>query len=266
MELLTPLPLALMMRRRSTPPQKMLLGFAFLLMASSIFLSGSRGGMVSFAAQVVLGAALMLLRGRSSERLRDLAILAVVGVIFLGWVAGSRVSNRFESAAREGGTMGGALDMRFRLAIDKDTFSMFKARPVAGWGLDTFTTVFPQFKTFYADKIVNAAHNDYAQLLAETGLIGFGLMAWFLVAMFRSALRRTGPAGFVSSAKMAALVGCCGILVHSLADFNLHIAANAAMFYTLAALASAEDVEGSSQSRVRHDDNGPELVHDITLL
>jgi O-antigen ligase len=266
MELLTPLPLALMMRRRATPPQRILLGFALLLMASSIFLSGSRGGMVSFAAQVVLGAAFMLLRGRSNERLRDLAILAVMGVIFLGWVAGSRVSNRLEAAARESGTMGGALDMRFRLAIHKDTFSMFKARPVAGWGLDSFTTVFPQFKTFYTDKIVNAAHNDYLQLLAETGVIVFGLMVWFLVAMFRSALRRAGPAGFVSSAKMAALLGCCGILVHSLADFNLHVAANAAMFYTLAALASAEDVEGSSHSVIRGNDNGPELVHDITIL
>ena len=266
MEMLTPLPLALIMRRSATPPQKILLGFAVLLMASTIFLSGSRGGMVSFAAQVVLGAALMLLRGRSSERRRDLAILAVIGVIFLAWLGGSRVTQRIESTYHsEGSTMGTTLDARFRFGIYKDTLSMFRARPVAGWGLDCFTTVFPQFQTFYTDRIVNAAHNDYLQLLAETGVIGFGLMVWFLVAMFRSALRRTRRPGFVSSAKMAALLGCCGILVHSMADFNLHIAANAAMFYALAALASAEDVEGSSHSVVRHDDSGPVLVHDMTL-
>lgn len=262
MEMLTPLPLALILRRRTTVPQKMLLGLALLLMGSTIFLSGSRGGMVTFAVQVALGAALLLLRGQKSERLRDLAILAVIGVVFMVWVAGSRVSNRFEEAYRQGGVMGGALDVRFRLAIHKDTFSMFKARPVAGWGLDCFTTVFPQFQTFYTDKIVNAAHNDYLQLLAETGIIGFGLMAWFLAAMFRSALRRQGPPGFVSSAKMAALLGCCGILVHSLGDFNMHVAANAAMFYVLAALAGAEGVEdfehGPAQAH-----SGPILVHDL---
>ena len=267
MEMLTPLPLALIMRRRTTVPQKMLLGLAVLLMGSTIFLSGSRGGMVTFAVQVALGAALLLLRGRKNERLRDVAILAVIGVAFMAWVAGSRVSDRFEEAYHQGGgVMGGALDMRFRLAIYKDTFAMFKARPVAGWGLDCFTTVFPQFQTFYSDKIVNAAHNDYLQLLAETGVIGFGLMVWLLTAMFRAALRREGPPGFVSSAKMAALLGCCGILVHSLADFNMHIPANAALFYVLAALASAKDVEGASHLVRRDDETGPVLVHDVSLL
>jgi O-antigen ligase len=31
---------------------------------------------------------------------------------------------------------------------------------------------------------VNEAHNDYAQLLVETGLLGFGLMLWFLVRLY----------------------------------------------------------------------------------
>lgn len=265
MELLTPLPLALMMRRRNSGAQTVLLGFAALMMGSTIFLSGSRGGMISFVVQVVLGAALLLLRDRSSERLRDIAILAVIGVVFLAWAGGSRVSNRIESAySADGATMGNTLDARFRLALFKDTLSMAKARPIAGWGLDCFTRVFPEFQTFYSDRFVNAAHNDYLQLLAETGVIGFAIMLWFVIAMFRSGLRRRVPPGVVSSAKMAATLACTGILVHSFMDFNLHVGANAALFYVMAALASAEEVEGAGQPLAAHH-NGPVLVHDITL-
>jgi len=263
MELLTPLPLALMMSKRCPAPKKLLLGFAVLIMGSTIFLSGSRGGMAAFAVQVAFGTTVLLLRGRSSERIRDLAILAVFAVIFLAWIGGSRVSDRIESAySADGATMGNTLDARFRLAMYKDTFAMAKARPLTGWGLDCFARVFPMFQSFYTDRFVNAAHNDYLQLLAETGFIGFAIMLWFIFAAYRSALRSRVP-GFVASAKLAAAVGCLGILVHSLVDFNLHVPANAAMFYALAALAAAENVEGSSPVIVPT--SGPVLVHDITL-
>ena len=39
--------------------------------------------------------------------------------------------------------------------------------------------------------------------------------------------------------RLAAAVGCCGVLVHSFLDFNLHIPANAAWFAVCAALATS---------------------------
>jgi len=41
-------------------------------------------------------------------------------------------------------------------------------------------------------------------------------------------------------------VGCCGLLVHSLIDFNLHIPANALLFFVSAHLATAR-LETSTQ-------------------
>jgi hypothetical protein len=37
---------------------------------------------------------------------------------------------------------------------------------------------------------------------------------------------------------MAALIGCTGLLIHSLSDFNLQIPANAALFFALTAIAT----------------------------
>ena len=52
-------------------------------------------------------------------------------------------------------------------------------KPVLGWGLGTFPVVYPEFRSFYTNFFVNEAHNDYLQLLAEMGLLGFGRCCGF---------------------------------------------------------------------------------------
>jgi hypothetical protein len=49
----------------------------------------------------------------------------------------------------------------------------------------------------------------------------------------------------------AAFLGCVGILVHSVLDFNLQIPANAALFYVLCALAASAPLQESQRQRVR---------------
>jgi len=61
------------------------------------------------------------------------------------------------------------------------------------------------------------------------------------VLLYRTALRRleywrSRP---LYALVLGSLVGCTGILVHSLLDFNMHIPANAAMFYALAGIAAS---------------------------
>jgi len=45
--------------------------------------------------------------------------------------------------------------------------------------------------------------------------------------------------------QLGAALGCCGLLVHSLVDFNLHIPANAAWFAFCAGLASTGTAQSS---------------------
>jgi O-antigen ligase len=129
---------------------------------------------------------------------------------------------------------------------------MLVKRPLLGWGLGAFPIVYPEFRSFYTTFFVNQAHNDYLQLLAETGLAGFSIAVWFLVLVFRHAAGKLENwAGTASGAlTMAALLGCVGILVHSFLDFNLQIPANAALFYVLCAIAAAAPLHESQRRRV----------------
>ena len=64
----------------------------------------------------------------------------------------------------------GDLRPGIRLDMTKDSLRMFTHRPVWGWGLGTFPTVYPSYRSFYTNLFVNQAHNDYAQLLELTAL------------------------------------------------------------------------------------------------
>jgi O-antigen ligase len=118
---------------------------------------------------------------------------------------------------------------------------MFGRKPVLGWGLGTFTTVYPQFRSFYTTLFVNAAHNDYIQALVETGIVGFAAILWFLIAVYREGLRNleSWSRNWSRTLGLASLIGCTGILVHSAVDFNLQIPANACVFYFLAAVTTS---------------------------
>ena len=125
-------------------------------------------------------------------------------------------------------------------------------RPILGWGLGAFPIVYPEFRSFYTTFFVNQAHNDYLQLLVETGFAGFAIAVWFLVLVFRQASGKlknwTETAN--GALTVAALLGCVGILVHSFLDFNLQVPANAALFYVLCAIAASAPLQESQRRRV----------------
>ena len=122
---------------------------------------------------------------------------------------------------------------------------MFAHKPILGWGLGTFDVVYPAYRSFYTTLYVNAAHNDYVQVLVEAGLAGFSCVVWFIVVLYRNGLKRFGghDQDWWGVLRAATLVGCTGILVHSLFDFNLQVPANAAVFYVFCALAAGPPVK-----------------------
>jgi O-antigen ligase len=250
MEMLMPFPLVLAATRFTNGNRKIAAAGIAALMAASIFLSGSRGGMAAFVAQMVM-LGVLLVRKREGNWKQPLmlgAFLAVV-IVFLVWMGGNELTRRLisiHSEARE------EINGGVRLSIDRDCLRMLIKRPFLGWGLGAFPIVYPQFRSFYTTFFVNQAHNDYLQLLVETGLAGFSIAVWFLVLVFRQAANKLNNWTETASGAMtvAALLGCMGILVHSFLDFNLQIPANAALFYVLCAIAASAPLQESQRRRV----------------
>ena len=250
MEMLMPFPLVLATSHFTDGNRKIAVAGIAALMAGSIFLSGSRGGMAAFVAQmVVLGVLLARKRDGSWKQPLMLGGFLAVVIIFLIWMGGNELTQRLasiHSEARE------ELSGGVRLSIDRDCLHMLLKRPLLGWGLGAFPIAYPQFRSFYTTFFVNQAHNDYLQLLVETGLAGFAIVVWFLVLVFRQASSKIKNWTETASGALtvAALLGCVGILVHSFLDFNLQVPANAALFYVLCAIAASAPLQESQRRRV----------------
>src|SRR5690348_11223478 len=208
--------------------------FAVIPLAA-LFLAASRGGLVSLFCEVVLLLLLLLVVRRSlGKHALAGATVLVLAFSLVSWIGVRQILSRFSSFQNLEVSEGKRASMR------QGTWRMFLDHPVAGVGFGAFEAAYPPYETQYDGKIVNHAHNDYLEILAETGLLGGLCCAWFLTVLFIASVRRIQKPSspFAGVLHLAGLTGCFGILVHSLVDFNLHIPANAFLFLLMALLAT----------------------------
>jgi O-antigen ligase len=210
-----------------------LVGLFALVPIVALLLSGSRGGIVSFAVQIVILFSLLLVRRIRSKGMIVGALVVLSAVMAVSWIGVQQVLQRFSGIE----TM--EVTGSSRAAMREDTWRLFLDHPLLGTGLGTLEIVFPPYDSLYDGKVVNHAHNDYIEALAETGVVGGLCCAWFLGVVLLHSLKGLAEPGrsFGSVLNLAGLIACCGILVHSLVDFNLHIPANALLFFVSAHLA-----------------------------
>jgi O-antigen ligase len=200
----------------------------------ALLLSASRGGIVSFAVQMVILFLLLLVRRTRSKHVIVGGMVLLCAVMAVSWIGVQQVLERFS------GIQTLEVSAGKRTAMRQDTWRLFLDHPMLGTGLGTFEMVFPPYDSLYDGKVVNHAHNDYLEALAETGVVGGLCCAWFLGILLLNALKGVAELGssFGSALNLSGLVACSGILVHSLVDFNLHIPANALLFFISAHLAA----------------------------
>jgi len=193
-----------------------------------------------------------VLRAGQKRRLTAAAALALVaGVTLFAYVDPGWVAKKLGSVAYVSKTWRHWSEERKLLS--KDAVHMWLDHPWLGVGMGDFETAYPRYQSFPTAQWVDHAHNDYAEAVAETGVAGALLilasLALFAYLAFRNVADLSGSnAGWV---RLGAAIGCCGLLLHSLADFNLHIPANAAWFATLAGIATSERSDAGAPPAIR---------------
>ena len=211
-----------------------LLGFSAVLIATSIFLTLSRSGIVSLCISMIFFAVLFLARGANKGKGAVIIVIFVLIILSVSWFGWAPIIERFE---RIKNTQGEIAEMR--AAIWKDSVNIIRDFPLTGTGFGSFVNIYPKYRTISGDAIAEHAHNDYIELVSDGGGVALFLCIWFLLAIFYKSFRL-----FLKRREMysiylfiAAIAGIMSILFHSLTDFNLHIGANGLYFFFLAGLA-----------------------------
>jgi len=209
--------------------------FAAAVLVAALFFSLSRGGILSSA---IGGLGLFVLVSRRvASRLMAwsvAAVLIMVALGFIGWIGADVVSNQVGSYR----TIENEASFRFRAIVWKAMAENIAPFLKTGSGLGTFEESFAPFTPPGSARRWDKAHNDYLQLLWETGVVGFLMFAAaafiFIRRYWWRALRaRDGP---LSLFRVGLAISVITIAMHSMVDFNLQIGANGFLFALVSGL------------------------------
>jgi len=227
--------------------------FLLLLVAAvmllAIVFSFSRMGMIS--ALVSLGAmAAIVWIGRRRNRLPVALILLLLagGIAAAVWVGVGPVVEHFEQLPQNEPLVS---TTQGRVAAWSDTLKLIRAHPWTGVGLGCFQYAFTAVQSAQLTYLIDHAHNDYLELAVELGLpcaaVFIGGIFWLAARPLRASLRaRSSLARALALGSFGAVVA---LLVHSVADFNLYIPANALVFAVILGIGYATSL----------DQGGPEI-------
>jgi len=170
------------------------------------------------------------------------AALALAGLVFL---PPDKLIRRFaQIASVEGLTAEG------RIKLWAETIPLIKAYPFFGCGLGGYETAFLRFKVSEPLVTDDFAHNDYLQLLAELGVVGFAIGAALAFSVVRTAVREAVRSARPGARDFAVACACAlaAMGLHSLADFNLYIPANAMLLAWIAGMTAGLRFQASRMS------------------
>jgi len=214
----------------------LLMVFLTFILLTAMILSLSRGGWIGVFIGLIF-MAICLLTSRYFKRKGFLIAIAGVSLaMVLIVMASTPVVERVQTVMEKGEEA----SLNSRLVVWGGAVKMIGNHPLHGTGPGTFSTIFTQYQPPGFTNRFFMAHNDYLQFTSELGLLLIPIIIWMIIALYRKGFKKLkNSSRLVRGTTLGAMSGITAILIHSIADFNLHIPANALLFTVLAAIVVA---------------------------
>lgn len=204
-------------------------------MLVAIMFTGSKMGFASAVGSLFVMGAIAIGTRLSGERrwvaMAGLGALMLALVVFLP-------TNEFVNAL-------GGVDLdptaEGRIPIAKDTLNLIGAYPLLGVGLGAYYPAFIRYQTYGVNLAWLSSHSDYLDFASELGASGLLILATFVGAVLACAVRAavSGETREIRLLGSACTGGLAAILIHGIADFNMHVTANAMLLAWIAGIAVA---------------------------
>jgi hypothetical protein len=215
--------------------KRLLVIFSGVIIGLGLVLSASRGGIISAAlGLLVLGLLYLTRQSQKKNGLIVLAVFLLIGAYGLH-VGLEHTVERFQSEQLQSSYEG-----RYRYA--EKTMDVFRDYKLTGVGVGNFQYAYPRYQAPEdMGLLIDYAHNDWAQLLAEAGVLGFavvlGGLGYFIFCLFRLWQSRRDP--YALALGIVPLAALTTMGVHSYFDFNMHIPANVLILAAVIAIGQA---------------------------
>jgi O-antigen ligase len=163
-------------QRKAAAPYLLLSG----IQIGAVVASGSRAGTALVLAELFSVVVLGYLRYRNKTFIYAAALAVALSAVFIYAAGFQTVIGKFQQTDQ----------LSVRRHINESSLAMIGARPLTGWGLDTYVPVYRLFARYDDGTFVNRAHNDWLQWTAEGGIFFSGLMLviffWSIYPAYRS--------------------------------------------------------------------------------
>lgn len=165
--------------------------FMAVVMVTALFMTTSRGGIMSFCAAFTIFYFICIITSESRKRKRILLatlFIIILVVIMVVWIGPEKTLDKFKllSKAVKAVIVEKAVLNELRPHMWKDTLQLVKDYPFFGSGAGTYYIIFSKYRTFTDSLgLLRYAHNDYLQVVSEIGVFGVLSIICFFVWYLR---------------------------------------------------------------------------------